>query len=169
MSESQGQGANTKALCRAGKFLNFQLANEYYGLELFKVKEIIGMMPVTRVPNSPPYMRGVINLRGKVIPVVDLRAKFSMESKEDTERTCIIVMQIDRGGLMTTTGIIVDEVSEVVVISENQIEPAPALGSDIDTEALMGIGKLEQKVVLILDIDRVLSDQRIEQAAPPEA
>ncbi len=147
---------------RAGKYLTFQLAAEEYGLEILKVQEIIGMMKVTRVPKMPDYVRGVVNLRGKVIPVVDLRLKFSMESQEDTERTCIIVVQIDLAGEQVTMGIIVDEVSEVLDVAENQIEEAPSFGENVSTEFILAVGKIDEKVVMFLDIDKVLSSEDID-------
>lgn len=142
---------------RAGKYLDFELGNEIYGVELCKVKEIIGMMRVTHVPNTPNYVRGVINLRGKVIPVLDLRTKFGMESKEDSERTCIVVIQVSEGDRLVITGIIVDEVSEVVDINASQMEPPPNLGAGVNTEIILGVGKIGQKVVLLLDIEKVIA------------
>ena len=114
------------------------------------------MMNVTHVPRTPSYVRGVINLRGKVIPVVDLRLKFGMEGKENTERTCIIVMQVARQGRQVTTGIIVDEVSEVLDVKAEQIEPPPSFGTSVETEFILGMGKIESKVVMLLDIDQAL-------------
>lgn len=143
---------------QAGKYLTFELGGEEYGLEILKVQEIIGMMNVTRVPRTPSYVRGVINLRGKVIPVVDLRLKFSMDSQEDTEKTCIIVVQITTATSQVITGIIVDEVSEVLDIAGDQIEPPPAFGTTVDTDFIMGMGKIDQKVVMLLDVDKVLGD-----------
>ncbi len=158
------------ARARAGKYLTFQLRGEIYGLEILKVQEIIGMMKVTRVPRTPAFIRGVINLRGKVIPVVDLRLKFSMESQADTEKTCIIVVQVIReGGLKITMGMLVDEVAEVVNIESSQIEPTPELGAGIDTDFILGIGKVGQKVVMLLDIDKVLTVGEIAAAASASA
>ena len=142
---------------RAGKYLTFQLFGEEYGIEILKVQEIIRIMNVTRVPKMPDYVRGVINLRGKVIPVMDLRLKFNMDSVNNSERTCIIVVQIAQGDAWVTTGIIVDEVSEVLDISEDQIEEAPSFGANVDTEFIPAMGKVDQKVVMFLDIDKVLS------------
>ena len=142
---------------RAGKYLTFNLVNEEYGLEILKVQEIIGIMNVTRVPKMPDYVRGVINLRGKVIPVIDLRLKFGLDSQNDTERTCIIVVQVSHGDQQVTTGIIVDEVSEVLDIAEEQIEDAPSFGASVDTEFILAMGKVGKKVVMFLDIDKVLS------------
>lgn len=137
---------------RAGKYLTFFLADEEYGLEILKVSEIIGMQPITRVPRMPECVRGVINLRGKVIPITDLRLKFGM-SAEDSEDTCIIVVQMK--GIQT--GIVVDRVSEVVAIGDSDIEDAPTFGAGVHTEFLLGIGKAGGRVKLLLDIDKVLA------------
>ena len=142
---------------RAGKYLTFELKGEIYGLEILKVQEIIGMMNVTRVPKTPEFIRGVINLRGKVIPVVDLRLKFGMETKEDTERTCIIVVQFQNAATAMTMGIIVDEVKEVINIESGLIEDTPSFGADTNTDFILGVGKVNQKVVMLLDVDKVLS------------
>lgn len=147
---------------RAGKYLTFQLSGEVYGLEILKVQEIIGMMNVTRVPKMPAFIRGVINLRGKVIPVIDLRLKFELAATADTERTCIIVVQVSRGGLEVTMGIIVDEVSEVLDVKAEQIEPAPSFGAAVNTEFILGMGKIGQKVLTMLDIDQVLSSGEVD-------
>lgn len=155
----------------AGKYLTFQLAGEIYGLEILKVQEIIGIMDVTRVPRTPDFVRGVINLRGKVIPVIDLRRKFEMESKEDTERTCIIVVQVDRGGRQVTMGILVDEVSEVLDVKAEQIEDSPEFGAGVNTDFIMGMGKVMEKVVMILDVNQVLTENDlsvVEQASQDE-
>jgi purine-binding chemotaxis protein CheW len=142
---------------RAGKYLTFMLGKEVYGLEILKVQEIIGMIPPTRVPGTPQFVRGIINLRGKVIPVIDLRLKFGLESVPDTQKTCIVVVQVGYQDRRVTMGIIVDEVSEVLRIGEDQIEPPPSFGARVDTEFLLGIGKVGEKVVLLLDTDTVLS------------
>ncbi|WP_396223609.1 chemotaxis protein CheW [Gemmatimonas sp.] len=142
----------TLGASRAGKYLTFFLAGEEYGLEILKVSEIIGLQPITRVPRMPEFVRGVINLRGKVIPITDLRMKFGMGA-EDSEDSCIIVVQM-RG---IQTGIVVDRVSEVVAITEGDIEDAPSFGAGIRTEFLLGIGKAGDRVKLLLDIDKVLA------------
>jgi purine-binding chemotaxis protein CheW len=139
------------------KFLTFFLAGEEYGLEILKVQEIIGMMDITVVPRTPAFVKGVINLRGKVIPVVDLRLKFDMEVTEQTEQTCIIVVDVGN----VEMGIIVDKVSEVTNIAAEDIEDAPSFGVDVDTDYILGIGKSEGRVKLLLDIDRVLSSQEV--------
>jgi purine-binding chemotaxis protein CheW len=145
----------------AGKYLTFELGGEVYGLEILKVHEIIGIMTVTRVPKMPCFVRGVINLRGQVIPVVDLRLKFELEQKEDTEKTCVIVVQVRCGSGTVTMGAIVDEVSEVLNIPAEAIEPAPSFGASVDTDFILGMGKVGQKVVMLLDVDRVLSQGEI--------
>jgi len=161
-AESEGQCV-TVAARRAcpGKYLTFTLSEETYGLEILKVQEIIGLMKVTHVPRTPPFIRGVINLRGKVIPVVELRLKFEMQSIADDERTCIIVLCIERNGVSVTMGILVDSVSEVLDISGAQLEDAPSFGASLDTDFLLGIGKVGQKVVMLLDVDKVLSGEEI--------
>ena len=146
---------------QGGKFLTFLMANEKYGLEILKVREIIGMMDVTPVPTTPVFVRGVINLRGKIIPVIDLRVKFGMETKEDKERTCIIVVHLTRTVQEMTMGIIVDDVSDVLDITQDQIEPPPVFGANIRTDFILGMGKVDRKVVTMLDIDRVLTEQEI--------
>jgi purine-binding chemotaxis protein CheW len=136
-----------------GKFLTFFLAGEEYGLEILKVHEIIGMLPVTRVPRTPDYIRGVINLRGKVIPIVDLRQKFGMPQQAVAQETCIIVVQV----LGVSIGVVVDKVSEVASIAASEIEPPPSFGADVPTDFLLGLGKSNGRIRLLLDIDRVLS------------
>ena len=148
---------------RAGKYLTFKIATEEYGLEILKVQEIIGMMNVTRVPKTPEFVQGVIKLRGKVIPVIDLRLKFGLESIENTEMTCVIVVQIVSKAGNLTTGIIVDEVYEVLDINGDQIEDAPSFGANVDTTFILGMGKIGEKVVSLLDIDKVLTGNDIEE------
>ena len=150
------------ARSRAGKYLTFKLGSEEFGLEILKVQEIIQMQSITRVPRTPEFVRGVINLRGKVIPVVDLRVKFGMEHVEDTERTCIVVVQIrNNANSVVVMGIIIDEVREVLDIPESSIEDTPSFGTSIDTEFILGMGKIGQNVKILLDIDKVLSSQEL--------
>ena len=139
---------------RGGKFLTFFLAGEEYGLEILKVQEIIGMMDITPVPRTPEHIRGVINLRGKVIPIVDLRLKFGMPGTERTAETCIIVVEANA----VQTGIVVDQVSEVLDIEGPEIEDTPVFGADVQTDFILGIGKSGSRVKLLLDIDRVLTE-----------
>lgn len=150
-----------------GKYMTFQLAKEEYGLEILKVREIIGLMEVTRVPRTRDFVRGVINLRGKVIPVVDLRLKFGMAPCEPTEQTVIIVVQFSlEGGRPLTMGILVDQVLEVLSIDGAQIEPPPALGSaSLDSEFILGVGKHDKRIVFLLDIAKVLSNEEARDVA----
>lgn len=145
------------AVAQPGKYLSFALGGEVYGLEILKVQEINGIVEVTRVPRTPDYVRGVINLRGRVIPVIDLRAKFEMEQVENTERTCIIVVQLDNDDSHATVGVIVDHVSEVMNITAEQISPPPEFGDGVDSEIIIGMGKLEGQVIILLDIQKVLA------------
>ncbi len=141
----------------AGKYLTFFLAEEEYSLEILKVREIIGLMAITPVPRTPSYIRGVINLRGKVIPVVDLRLKFGMDATMDTEETCIIVVDVSRDGHEIQMGILVDRVSEVMDIKAEEIEDTPAFGSaSIDTDFILGMAKTEGSVKILLAIEKVL-------------
>ena len=146
---------------KEGKYLTFSLAGEEYGIAILKIKEIIGMMPITPVPQTPEFFKGVINLRGKVIPVIDLRLKFGMEAADFTERTCTIVVEIDGASGTVMTGIVVDSVSEVLNITGEDIENTPAFGTDLNTDYILGMAKTAGGVKILLDIDRVLSDEEI--------
>jgi len=148
----------------AGKYMTFKLAEEEYGLAILKVREIIGLMDITRVPRSREFIRGVINLRGKVIPVVDLRSKFGMDPAEATDQTVIIVVQYSLGDRVLTMGILVDQVLEVLNIEAGQIEPPPLSGSGAcETDFILGVGKSDKRVIFLLDIGRVLrSDEVLE-------
>jgi purine-binding chemotaxis protein CheW len=147
---------------KEGKYLTFSLAGEEYGIGILKVKEIIGMMPITIVPQTPDYIKGVINLRGKVIPVVDLRLKFLMNPAAYTERTCIIVVEIAASGRTILMGILVDSVSEVLNIKGADIEETPAFGTKLNTEFILGMAKVSGGIKILLDIDQVLSIQEME-------
>jgi purine-binding chemotaxis protein CheW len=142
---------------RAGKYLTFQLGNEEYGVEILKVREIIGLMNVTRIPQTPHYIRGVINLRGKVIPVMELRSKFGMELADDTDQTCIVVVEVKDESSRVLTGLVVDAVSEVLDIKNKQIDDAPEFGAGANTDYIMGIGKINDAVKLLLDIDKIVN------------
>jgi len=145
------------------KYLTFTLADEEYGVAILKVREIMGLIEITHVPQMPGYVKGVINLRGKVIPVIDLRLRFSLDEAAYTDETCIIV--VDVGALV---GIIVDTVQEVADIPGRDIAPPPSFGASVDTAFLTGMGKVDEKVKILLDIDRILSGEeaaRISKAA----
>lgn len=140
-----------------GKFLTFVLDNEAYGIEILKVREIISLSNITKVPQTPTYMKGVISLRGKVIPVIDLRLKFCLPEIEYTKETCIIIVAIKD----IFMGIIVDHVSEVLDINNESIEPPPSLGNSVHIDFLLGIGKVKDKIILLLDIGKVISEEEI--------
>jgi len=149
-----------------GKYMTFQLAREVYGLEILAVREIIGLMEITRMPRTPEFIRGVINLRGKVIPVVDLRIKFGMSAVEATEQTVIIVVQCQVDGRALTMGMLVDLVLEVVTIEAAQIEPPPDLGSaTIEGQFIRGVGKTTHGVAFLLDTARILTGHEAQQLA----
>jgi purine-binding chemotaxis protein CheW len=141
----------------AGKYLTFALAQEEYGIGILRIKEIIGMMPVTAVPQTPAYIRGIINLRGKVIPVTDLRLKFGLEAKEETDRTCIIVVEINDDSRPLIMGLVVDAVSEVANIKGEDIEKTPDFGVRLQSDYIQGMAKSDGRVKVLLDIDRVLA------------
>lgn len=152
-----GETAPTRS-AREGKYLTFELGGEEYGLEILKVKEIISIMNITAVPNTPDYVRGVINLRGKVIPVIDLRQRFNMESKDYNERTSIIVVDIrEDDGKNLIMGVVVDSVSEVLNIKDEEIEETPTFGTRLNTEFILGMAKVKDEIKILLDIDKVLS------------
>jgi len=150
---------------KAGKYLTFKLAEEDYGISLLKVREIIGMMPITSVPRTPDFVKGVINLRGKVIPVTDLRLRFGIPEIDYTERTCIIVVEIAGEGGTMQIGIVVDAVTEVLPVREEEIEPAPTFGASVDTRYILGMANMENTVKILLDIDQVLTNGEIEELA----
>lgn len=160
-AEASGQEAGRKTGGHEGKYLTFVLGEEEYGLEILKVREIIGLMDITAVPQTPAFVKGVINLRGKVIPVIDLRLKFGMEEAEPTEETCIIVVDIGA----SLIGIFVDTVSEVLDVTADQIEPPPSFGSALETAFILGMGKIKGKVKILLDIDSVLSAEELTGAS----
>lgn len=144
-----------------GKYLTFQLAEEGYGIGILKVREIIGMLPVTPVPQTPIFLKGVINLRGQVIPVVDLRLKFGLMEEQYTERTSIIVVEVKGMTNNIPIGIVVDSVSEVINIQALEIERAPAFGSAVNTNFILGMAKTEGGVKILLNIDQVLSAEEL--------
>lgn len=146
---------------KEGKYLTFTLDDEEYGIGILKIKEIIGMMPVTTVPQTPDFVKGVINLRGKVIPVVDLRLRFGLKSIEYNERTCIVVVEIASPTSTVMIGVVVDAVSEVLNIKGDDIEDTPTFGADLNTNYILGMAKMEGGVKILLDIDRVLSQDEV--------
>lgn len=143
----------------AGKYLTFALSREQYGLHILKVQEIIGVMHVTKVPSCPDYLKGVINLRGKIIPVVDLRLKFGIEAVAYDAKTCIIVVDIQLNGKKASVGIVVDTVLEVINLAEGNIEEAPEYGANLATQFVVGMGRTSDgAVVILVDIEKALAD-----------
>jgi purine-binding chemotaxis protein CheW len=158
-SATQMEQSSKAMLEKEGKYLTFALGPEEYGLEILKVREIIGYMEITAVPQTPHHVKGVINLRGQVIPVIDLRSKFGMETAEITEESCIIVVEISQADRKFNTGIVVDHVQEVLDIKGQDIEDSPQFGSSVDTSFIMGMGKIGDTVKILLDIDKVLAGE----------
>ncbi len=150
-----------RADSRAGKYLTFQLATEEFGVGVLKVREIMGIQEITAVPQTPVHVKGVINLRGKVVPVIDLRLKFGLAATEYTQRTCIIVAQLQGESGSMLMGVIVDGVSEVLNLAAAEIEDAPDFGDEAAGQYLLGMAKVKGKVKILLDIEKVLSNQEL--------
>jgi purine-binding chemotaxis protein CheW len=147
------------------KFLTFNLDKEVYGLEILKVQEIIGLMSITQMPHTPEHIRGVINLRGNVIPVMDLRVKFEMEAIKDTSETCIIVVEVSHEERNVRMGILVDSVSEVLDIAASEVEDTPSFGTDVNIDFIQSVGKTRGRVIMLLEIERVLSTEDLAECA----
>ncbi len=163
MAEDNKTDSNNIEL--AGKYLTFKLGKEEYGIEILKVIEIIGIMEITEIPRTPDFVKGVVNLRGVIHPVIDLRTKFSMQRVDFTDETCIIVVVIEYDGKKEQMGIIVDSVSEVLDIEVDEIEETPSLGSGIDTNFIKGMAKTKGSVKILLDVEKVLSTQEVAELA----
>lgn len=155
-------GASLAAMPRGGKYLTFQVAEEEFGIQVLKVREIMGLQEITAVPHTPHYVKGVINLRGKVIPVVDLRLKFGLPETEYTQRTCIIVTEIVSTEGNMLIGAVVDGVSEVLNLAEADIEDTPDFGREVNTRGLLGMAKSKGKVKILLDIDEVMTASELQ-------
>ena len=145
------------AITATVQYLTFQLADEIFAFDVAKVREILELISITKVPQTPEFMRGVINLRGSVVPVIDLRLNFGMQCTENTVNTCIIVVEVNLDGEAIVLGILADSVQEVVEMEPDLIEPPPRLGTKLKTEFIKGMGKVEDNFVMILDIDKVFS------------
>ncbi len=141
----------------AGKYLTFLLASEDYCVDILKVHQIIQLQPITKVPMTPSYIRGVLNLRGKVIPVLDLRIKFNMHSIEDSRTTCIVIVQVEIENIDMVIGLVIDEVRDVIIVSPEDLEETPEFGSAIDTHFIMGLVRSSDNVKILLDVDKILS------------
>lgn len=163
MREAVKQSESVAPAGKEGKYLTFSLDNEQYGIGILKIKEIIGMIPITPVPRTPEYVKGVVNLRGKVIPVIDLRQRFSMGAVDTTDRTCIIVVEVESQSGTVLMGILVDSVSEVLNIKEDEIEDTPTFGTQVETDYILGMAKMDGGVKILLDIDSVLSTGEVKE------
>ena len=159
----------TQPAAKAGRYLTFTLGEESYGLPVLKVREIIRLCPITSVPRMPPHVKGVINLRGNVVPVVDLRLCFEMSRTEKTVNTCIVVMEMLLEGESTVVGALADSVEEVIDLEPEQIQPAPRMGTQIRTDFIKGMGRREAEFIMILDIDRVFSAEELSAVRGSEA
>ena len=162
LHEESGRGISELA----GKYLTFALSDEEYGIGILKVREIIGLMEITAVPQTPSYVKGVINLRGRVIPVLELRTKFGMDPQEYNDRTCIIVVEVASTGGTIQVGMLVDSVSEVLNIVAEEIEPPPSFGTtQVETACILGMAKIKGEVKILLDANKVVGEGLVEQFA----
>lgn len=163
-SQEKAAGTSSLGASLAGKYLTFRLSAESYGIVVLKIREIIRLQPITPVPQMPYYIKGVLNLRGKIIPIIDLRSKFGLQNIADTDHTCIIVVKVG-GDANLQLGLIVDAVDEVINISGNEIEPPPDFGTVLDTSFIMGVAKIKGAVKILLDIDRVVAEETLKALA----
>jgi purine-binding chemotaxis protein CheW len=150
------------------QYLTFALGEEVFALETGSVREVIELVPVTRIPKTPPFMRGVINLRGHAVPVVDLRIKFDMPTAHDTVNTCIIIVDVEVEGENCYMGAIVDSVREVFEMTSDQINPPPRMGTSIRADFIRGMGKQNEEFIMILDIGKVFSQEELAQVLEKE-
>ena len=159
---------SVEGITSASQYLTFKLDEEVYALDINQVREVLDYKDVTKVPRMPDFMRGVINLRGGVVPVVDLRLKFGMSGTEKTVDTCIIIIEILLSGELTFLGAIADSVQEVMTLEPDQIEPAPKLGTRLNTEFIKGMGKKNDEFIILLDIDKIFSSEEIAMVVESE-
>ena len=143
------------------QYVTFSLAEELFGVEVTRAREILSLTPVTKVPQTPDYLLGVINLRGQVVPVVDMRLKLGLPAGEETEDTCIIVIEVQVDGEAIVVGALADAVREVLEVRDDQIEPPPRLGTKLNTEFISGMGKIGEQFLILLNIDRVFSSEEL--------
>jgi len=148
-------------IIEAEQYLTFTLGEEYYAIDVSKIKEVLEIQPITRIPKTPPYMRGVINVRGGVVPIIDLRTKFGMEEIEETVDTCIIVLEIGLQNETINVGAVADTVSEVIELPREEIEPTPKIGTRLNTAFIDGLGKYDEHFLIILNIDKIFTEEEI--------
>ncbi len=160
---------SVEEVTEAGQYLTFTLDSEIYSIEISQVREVLDMTKITKVPRMPDFMRGVINLRGGVVPVVDLRRKFEIGVSEDTVDTCIIILEIPVDDEMAVIGAISDSVKEVITLEPDQIEPAPKIGTRLQTEFIRGMSKKDDDFIIILDVTKVFSIDELEKVTSIES
>ncbi|MDD5066991.1 MAG: chemotaxis protein CheW [bacterium] len=163
MEKIEKTAGRSRASLKGRKYLAFSLSSEVYGIDILKVKEIIGVPEITHVPRLPAFIRGVVNLRGKIIPVLDLRLKLDFEPREYDERTCIIILEVDTAEGLIQLGVIIDRVLDVMNLTQEQIEPSPSFGVKINTAFILGMAKVNNKVISILDIQQLLTTEDMSQ------
>ena len=156
-------------ITETAQYLTFRLEEEVFALDITQVREVLDFTTITKVPRTPEFMRGVINLRGSVVPVVDMRLKFGMSRTEQTLNTCIIIVEINIDGDRLILGALADSVQEVIELGPGQIEPAPRIGTRLDTEFIKGMGKRDEEFIIILDIDRIFSMDELASVGVAEA
>jgi purine-binding chemotaxis protein CheW len=155
------EGMSVESIAQTTQYLSFNLDDEVFALDISKVREVLEYTTVTKVPQTPAFMKGVINLRGSVVPVIDMRLKFGMSVTEKTINTCVIIVEINLDGNTTVLGAMADSVQEVFELEDDQIEPAPEIGTRLKTEFIKGMGKRDDSFIIILDIDKVFSSEEV--------
>lgn len=152
---------NVSEITETAQYLTFRLEGEIFALDIYKVREVLDYTSITKVPRTPDFMRGVINLRGTVVPVVDMKLKLGMSPTENTINTCIIIVELDLEGEIVVIGALADSVQEVIELEPDGIEPAPRIGTGLKIEFIKGMGKRDESFIIILDIDKVFSVEDI--------
>jgi purine-binding chemotaxis protein CheW len=160
---------SVSAITETRQYLTFKLGNEVFGIDVAKVREVLDFTNITEIPRTPEFMSGVINLRGSVVPVVDLRLCFQMTKTERTRNTCIVVVEVMLEGEATVIGALADSVEEVIDLEPEQIQPAPRIGTQVRTDFIKGMGKRDTQFIMILDIDRVFTVEEVEAVKNAEA
>ena len=152
----------TSAIVNTAQYLTFKLGDEVYALDISQVREVLDFTTVTKVPRTPEFMRGVINLRGSVVPIVDMRLKFGMSKTEKTVNTCMIIVEIVLDGERLIVGALADSVQEVIELDPGQIEPPPRIGTKLNTEFIRGMGKRDENFIIILEVDKIFSTDELQ-------
>ena len=159
--ENKAKAAAGLAAFAAGKFLSFYLSKEEYGIAILKVREIIGMVDVTPLPRTPQFVKGVINLRGTIVPIIDLRERFGLDSADYGRTTVVVVVKVERGESSRVMGVVVDAVSDVYNLPENEIKETPDFGTALDAQFAKGLATVDKKMIILLDIDRLLNEREL--------